>query len=86
MWFFSEEKAQCWLKIMTQKHYYSVAALEILKQKKHFFVSAAQISVKTAFVVSVFVVSESSCSLYERDQLMSIINIDEWIQKNKNLF
>ena len=68
---------------MIQKHHHSVAVFETLKCKKHIFVSAAQIFIKIVSVASVSVTSESSHSLYERDQLMRIINTDEWIQKKQ---
>ena len=51
--------------------------LEILKHKRHVSASAAQIFVKTVSVVSVSVASESSHSLYDRDQSLSVINADE---------
>ena len=62
---------------MTQKCHHFVATLEILKCKKHISVFAVQIFVETVFIVSVVVTSESSCSLYKRDQFMSAINTDE---------
>ena len=81
LWFFSEKRMQCWLKIVTQKCCCSVAVLETLKHKRYGSAFAAQISVKTVSVISVLIASEFFHSLYKKNQSLNIINIDEWIQK-----
>ena len=62
---------------MTQKCCCSVAALEILKHKRHISVSAIQTFIEIVSIISVSVALESSHSFYERNQFMSIINADK---------